>query len=708
MSLQSVQIITYEGEFTQHIKNFLSYSGLTSTNYHTVSIVGSQSTGKSTLLNLVFGTDFDTLDPMRERNQTTKGIHLGINLDFKTLIIDIEGTDSLARGEDGAAFEAMAALFALSVSDILMVNMWTSEIGRYKAASIGLLKTIFEANLRLFSQERKKRILFLLRDFNDKKDNLFVLKQQMSKTVEEVWEQIHKPSEYAMSHVFDYFDFDFKTISTKDFKPKEFKADIDELKERFRDEEKFDYLFRMKNTDIPIDGVPLYYQTIWDVVKNDKEINIPSQKEMLANLRCNELKIEAYEWFKNSMSSFAKQVGREIVKDFGKEIAKFLKKGIDKYDEKAANYYEVVYRRFREELIGLALEQSKDLFRLQMKFILESYQKKFKVLLEKKIQKNKTIENFNEIIADIYKEIFDGFNIDTESSLLQNSDWDIDEYRSSLSDFMNEKCAFEKEKELALLEKEVNLQLTGGKFSNQISRALEQMNEETMWENLKNIQREHMESLEKHCKAVLEGLGFTDNQIEQHILNIKVQFYESMKSKINKYCDHLVDHLVRHFNQLFLKDENGVPRTWDRENIQEIYAVSKAKTVKVLENFRFFQLLPDWDYALDDVNYEELLNEDRFRMINDSFVKDAEIAYKEAVHLKEFGYSRTHIPTWFWLILLLLGWNEILWVLRSPVILYPLIFIGAIIALAFSMGFGSTIINFVKTLYQGYNFFRSN
>lgn len=210
----------------------------------------------------MFGTDFDTLDAYRGRSQTTKGIHLGVNRDLKTLIIDIEGTDSQARGEDGAAFEQMAALFALAVSDVLMVNMWTSEIGRYKAASIGLLKTIFEVNLRLFTSERKKRILFLLRDFNDAKDNLLILKQQMSKTLEEIWSKIKKPQENTAQTVFDCFDFEFKTIAVKDFKEKEFAADIEDIKDRIKTNERFDYLFRMKNTDIPIDGIPIFYKEI--------------------------------------------------------------------------------------------------------------------------------------------------------------------------------------------------------------------------------------------------------------------------------------------------------------------------------------------------------------------------------------------------------------------------------------------------------------
>ncbi len=47
------------------------------------------------------------------------------------------------------------------MADLLIVNMWTNvnkilkekDVGRYAAANYGLLETIFEVNLRLFTQE---------------------------------------------------------------------------------------------------------------------------------------------------------------------------------------------------------------------------------------------------------------------------------------------------------------------------------------------------------------------------------------------------------------------------------------------------------------------------------------------------------------------------------------------------------------------------
>ncbi|KAG6491755.1 hypothetical protein ZIOFF_046693 [Zingiber officinale] len=40
-----------------------------------------------------------------------------------------DGTDGRERGEDDTAFEKQSALFALAISDIVLINMWRHDIG---------------------------------------------------------------------------------------------------------------------------------------------------------------------------------------------------------------------------------------------------------------------------------------------------------------------------------------------------------------------------------------------------------------------------------------------------------------------------------------------------------------------------------------------------------------------------------------------------
>jgi protein SEY1 len=38
------------------------------------------------------------------------------------------------------------------VADLLVVNLWTKEVGRYTASQYGIIRTIMELNIRLFKQ----------------------------------------------------------------------------------------------------------------------------------------------------------------------------------------------------------------------------------------------------------------------------------------------------------------------------------------------------------------------------------------------------------------------------------------------------------------------------------------------------------------------------------------------------------------------------
>lgn len=116
--------------------------------YDVVSVFGSQSTGKSTLLNRLFGTSFDVMDES-QRQQTTKGIWMCPSKYSSTLVMDVEGTDGRERGED-QDFERKSALFSLASTEVLIVNLWEHQIGLYQGANMGLLKTVFEVNLGLF------------------------------------------------------------------------------------------------------------------------------------------------------------------------------------------------------------------------------------------------------------------------------------------------------------------------------------------------------------------------------------------------------------------------------------------------------------------------------------------------------------------------------------------------------------------------------
>ena len=161
-----IQVISEDQEFNPSLSKYLAFEKVLPVgfNYHLISVFGSQSTGKSTLLNHLFGTEFGVMSE-DDRRQTTKGIWMSRNkreraesekknMADNILVMDVEGTDGRERGED-QDFERKAALFALATSEVLLVNIWEHQVGLYQGANMGLLKVVFEVNLELFLKDKK-------------------------------------------------------------------------------------------------------------------------------------------------------------------------------------------------------------------------------------------------------------------------------------------------------------------------------------------------------------------------------------------------------------------------------------------------------------------------------------------------------------------------------------------------------------------------
>lgn len=112
---------------------------------YVIAVFGSQSSGKSTLLNALFQTEFRVLDVSIQRKQCTQGIWLQNVGNYN--IVDTEGSDSM--DQDDPLMEHYVALFGFSISDLFIVNMWDNEIGRYDGGHFSVIRNIFRSALEV-------------------------------------------------------------------------------------------------------------------------------------------------------------------------------------------------------------------------------------------------------------------------------------------------------------------------------------------------------------------------------------------------------------------------------------------------------------------------------------------------------------------------------------------------------------------------------
>lgn len=49
-------------------------------------------------------------------------------------------------------FERKSALFSLTLCEVLVINMWAADVGRYSGSNAGVLRAIFELYMDLFKE----------------------------------------------------------------------------------------------------------------------------------------------------------------------------------------------------------------------------------------------------------------------------------------------------------------------------------------------------------------------------------------------------------------------------------------------------------------------------------------------------------------------------------------------------------------------------
>ena len=342
--------------------------------YRMVGVFGGQSSGKSTLLNHLFATEFDVMNSDEGRSQTTKGCFMSKAKCPEALasesgkglfVMDFEGTDGVERGEN-QSFEKQLSLFALSVADTLMLNMWTNEVGRFNAANLSLLQTVFEVNLQLnanaargaagsasASPDEKPTLLFILRDHVD--GSLEKLGNVVLKSLDTIWDRISKPALFADSPLSDHFHVRFASLPHYTLQKEEFHQAVKDLRRWFIDETHEKYLYRHVHKgnfrSIPLDGVPQYLDSCWTSIKANKDLDIPSQREMLARLRCGELAEHLLAAHNEAMdAALGKVKDGNFIPQVSRWAGDLEEKAVDEFDKETKHYADAIVEEQRADL----------------------------------------------------------------------------------------------------------------------------------------------------------------------------------------------------------------------------------------------------------------------------------------------------------------------------------------------------------------------
>jgi hypothetical protein len=757
-SSEIFQFIDHAGEFAKEDKGdkkslitFLDEkSQFTSRgfDYSVVAILGPQSSGKSTLLNLLFGTKFDEMDALSGRQQTTQGVWMGVSAvdSHAILVMDVEGTDGRERGE-ADVFERRTSLFSLTITSVLIINMWMNDIGRFHAANMGLLKTIFEMNLQLFKDNQelsqtKTLLLFIIRDYIG--TPLEKLKGTLLSDLDRLWTGISKPDQYAESKVTDFFDIDFAWLPHKVLVPDEFVRAVGALKERFFKMEHPEFLLKKAYDKlIPADGFGDFASNIWEVVKSNKDLRIPTQKEALALIRCEEIQNTAFSTFSRDLESLSREVDvGTVVENFGNKIHNHLQKALKSYDELASRYHAETASRKRVNLVERIVSSLHVLFERQVERLrstaIDIFRERAHLSLRDSDSSTAALaKDFIEHIDRAQREALDYFDEKVKTSLLPS---DICEWNYSMpleelyTSIAAETDHFRKDLLQLLManakdELEVNLRVP-------ISRVLQQA-PNNMWSVVRDYFDTALEKsivLLKPClealspnlvtpagpRSPIRGAASSDDVIRKYLDQVRAHGFSVVRKCTKDAVVHLGRMMQSKFDAVFNFDSNNLPRRWSRkDDIPAIFKKSRAVAESLIDLYAVMRLLPEEDkivFFVPEIEGDPELavtptdirdDDPRIILTHSECVAllDQERAatnqsYKAAIQDQETATTAGYNPLVI-IIIVILGWNEFITVLSwilGPLLIPILLLLAGIGYLIYAGQLGGPTLRLITTI----------
>ncbi|CAN6932510.1 unnamed protein product [Brassica oleracea] len=591
----SVQLIDGDGTYNvSGIDHFIKEVklGECGLSYAVVSIMGPQSSGKSTLLNNLFGTNFMEMDAFKGRSQTTKGIWLArcAGIEPCTLVMDLEGTDGRERGEDDTAFEKQSALFALAISDIVLINMWCHDIGREQAANKPLLKTVFQVMMRLFSP-RKTTMLFVIRDKT--RTPLENLEPVLREDIQKIWDSVPKPEAHKETPMSDFFNVEVVALSSYEEKEEQFKEQVASLRQRFMHSIAPGGLAGDRRGVIPASGFAFSADQIWRVIKENKDLDLPAHKVMVATVRCEEISNEKFAHFitNEDWRKLDEEVQAGPVSCFGKRLTSILGSCLSEYDGEATFFDEGVRSSKRHQLEEKLLQLVNPAFQDVLGHIRWGMLEKFKASFDKALEIG---EGFSSASTTWLKACMDQFDEECAGAIIEQANWDTAKVREKLVRDIEAHVSSVRTSKLSELTSQYETKLHQA-LSEPVEALLEGASDQT-WTTVKKLHGRETETAVSGFSSALAAFDIEEETREKMVKSLQEYSRGVIESKAKEEAGRVLMRMKDRFATIFSNDADSMPRVWTgNEDLRAITKAARSASLKLLSVMAVMRLGDETD-----------------------------------------------------------------------------------------------------------------
>ncbi|KAK8468833.1 hypothetical protein PHAVU_006G130800 [Phaseolus vulgaris] len=702
----STQLIDGDGEFNvAGLDNFIKTVNLASCglSYAVVAIMGPQSSGKSTLMNHLFHTSFREMDAFRGRSQTTKGIWIAkcVGIEPSTIAMDLEGTDGRERGEDDTAFEKQSALFALAVSDIVLINMWCHDIGREQAANKPLLKTVFQVMMRLFSP-RKTTLLFVIRDKT--KTPLEHLEPILREDIQKIWDSVRKPQAHQHTPLSEFFNVEVTALSSFEDKEDKFNEEVAQLRQRFFHSISPGGLAGDRRGVVPASAFSISAQQIWKVIRENKDLDLPAHKVMVATVRCEEIAEEKLNQLHSDKGWLELEEAVQLgpVRGFGEKLSSIIDARLSQYDEEAIFFDESVRNAKRKQLETKALDLVYPAYTTLLEHIHSKALDDFKTKLDQSLNNG---EGFASSVRTWTQTIMLEFDNGAADAAVRHANWGASKVRDKLRRDIDSHASSVRIAKLSEITTNFETKLTKA-LTKPVESLFESDGKDT-WLSVRELFKRETEAAASEFSASIAGFELDEETVERMEQNLREYARKVVENKAREEAGKILIRMKDRFSTVFNHDNDSLPRVWTgKEDIRAITRDARSASLKLLSDMAAIRLdeKPDRigsvlhsslidktsastssqlitrEASVDTLassTWEEVSPEDvlitpmQCKALWRQFLGETEYTVTQAISAQEaFKRSNNWLPPpWAIMALVILGFNEFMMLLKNPLYL---------------------------------------
>lgn len=535
------------------------------------------------------------------------------------------------------------------------------------------------------------------------------------------------------SKIEDYFDFAFAALPHKILQPEKFVFEVDRLGYRFTegfrdsatsaglrgDQQLEGGIFLPEyHRRIPADGFSVYAEGVWDQIVHNKDLDLPTQQELLAQFRCDEIMREVLIAFDETILPFeSKQAGAvqagkpEVVGGLGAAMRTSRMKVLKAFETEGSRYHKGVFQRKKLELETKVDQRLKTLFLGQLTAAHKAGVNDFTKAVSAAVkagQKKGASYDFADIVGREKKTALAKFEKEARAVVVEGAIWsnykqetvlfqkDLDEVSGSLRREEMRRLATRVERWVkSRLGELVGLQFNAlgivrGRSKSESGE--KPASEKDIWDRIWDVFTTTVQEAERRFSERARSFDASSAEVEVGLWRLRRKSWGVLRSKIDEEVmeGNILLKLRENFEDKFRYDEAGVPRIWrPTDDIEGVYTKARESTLTLIPLLSRFQLqetsspppLDDWighapasvspadeeDLAPiggvdeeDGKSLEEemtILGEAKQQDLTVRFKKMSDGVYVEAKRSAIGGM--TQVPLYFYGLLLALGWNEI-------------------------------------------------